>query len=97
MRAGLSPNTVYQWAIITQFANIKLRQVMTDMEGTLTIDTSVFQDGHFNEHSGTYTLTVLDTERVPVKLVFNGQEYDIVKFDFQKVDSTDIIYKNVIE
>ena len=74
-----------------------MRECATDIEGTITIPTNAFIEGTFNEYAGYFILYMLTNDRQPVKMTFKARQYDTVTMNFVKVDSTDELFKNVVE
>jgi hypothetical protein len=97
LRAGLLPNTLYYWAMVNKFGNVIMRDAMTDVEGVVTIPTTEFLPGTFNEFAGSFELSVSNNAQDPVKMTFAGNEYDSVVMDFKTVDAPAGVFNNIIE
>jgi hypothetical protein len=86
--AGLTPSADYYWVIENRHGNIYQRLVTTDIQGVLTIDTTVLPIGSFNKHAGFLKLKIKDGNNYAnvVNLTFGNEVYSCVQINLAEID-----------
>jgi hypothetical protein len=99
--AGLTPSTNYYWVIENRHGNIYQRLVTTDVQGGLTIDTTVLPVGSFNKHAGFLKLKIKEGNNYAniVNFIFGNEQYSCVHINLSEIDieSGDTSELNVIQ
>lgn len=83
VKALLTAQTEYLYRIIGDSKTAYWNTVITDINGSFEIDTSLFPEVYFNRFSGLYELTVYDStnrQRVPIA------GHDMLALRFQKTN-----------
>ena len=83
--AGLNPNTNYYLWLYKPNSNPYSYQVATDLNGSLTIQSSEFPQGFFNQYGGDYQLNVSTDAQGQdlVRVYFSVIPYDCVLLIFE--------------
>jgi hypothetical protein len=78
--AQLQPTTMYTWVITDKFGSQYSGDFTTDSDGFWFIPVEDLPAGLLTEHSGDFTLTVLDQACKPIKFKV-AQEYNCINFN----------------
>lgn len=80
VNAQLQPTTNYTWVITDKFDRQYSGTITTDEDGFWSIPVDELPAGLLTEHSGSFTLTVLDQACKPIKFKI-AQEYTCINFE----------------
>jgi hypothetical protein len=99
VKGGLTANTSYYWLIIKPSGKLVQRQVDTDNDGILSIDTTLLGSGLTNAYSGFFTLEIRkgDDYLQKVPLTLGGNNYNCVQIKFATIDAVPDQPFNVIQ